>query len=97
MKSRSIKIALLSAVAVANPFFLAAGTKPVKASVPETGRPENTAVVTRALQQGKGSGLTRAQGIQANAWREQTPADSAALNGPSAPAHPNYSDSAFRK
>jgi hypothetical protein len=51
--------------------------------------------VTRAVQQGKGSGTMRIQASsQGNAYRVQTAQDSGALKDP---ARPNSGDSAMRK
>jgi hypothetical protein len=58
---------------------------------------QNPAVVTQAVQQGKGTGISRNQGVNANAWRLQTPEDSSALGDEPGAAHPNWSDTAFRK
>jgi len=51
--------------------------------------------VTRAVQFGKGTGMTRNQGVQANAYRFQTAVDNATVK--SSAARTNWSDPAFRK
>jgi hypothetical protein len=54
--------------------------------------------ITRAVQQGKGSGMTRSQGVVgANAYRSQTAEENAATVKQSAAAHSTWNDSAFHK
>ena len=97
MKSRSIRVALLSAFVLTSPVLTFAGGQPAKVrmfSAPET---QNPADVSRTLQQGKSRGITRNQEVRANAWRLQTAEDGPALRAESDATHPNWSDTAFRK
>jgi hypothetical protein len=55
--------------------------------------------ITRAIQQGKGGGMSLSNvALNANAYRSETPAESALLKAdPPRAQRPNYSDSAFTK
>jgi hypothetical protein len=97
MKSRSIQVALLSAVMLtaALPTF-AAGQPRIRKT-----EPQDLTGATRAVQQGKGGGWTRNdEVIRANAYRSQTSAQDAravAANDESGAAHQKWGDSSFRK
>ena len=93
MKSQIIKAALVSAFVLASPVLSFAGGQPAKMHKNYTS--QDRTGVTRAVQQGKGSGLSRNQGVQANANREQTPAESQVAKEQSKPGRPV--DTAFHK
>jgi hypothetical protein len=57
---------------------------------------QNREGVTRAVQQGKGSGISRNQGVRANAYRSETEQTSAVAKDNSAP-RAKQDESAFRK
>jgi hypothetical protein len=83
MKSRCTKVAVLSAFVLTSPLLIFAAGQP---KLPVTSRSEmqNRAGATRAVQQGKGSGMTRNHAtIPAVTGRSQ--------------AAPNLDDSALRK
>jgi hypothetical protein len=83
MKSRSVKVAVLSAFVLTSPLLVFAAGQP---KVRPLGRSEvqQPDGVTRAVQQGKGAGMTRNRvAIPANSNRLQTA--------------PNPDDTAFRK
>jgi hypothetical protein len=96
MKSRSFRLALLSAIALTSPLLPFAGSQPAKVRN-YTNRETLDASPTRALQQGKGSGMSQNQTVRANAWRSQTAEDSLKLREKPATTHINWGDSAFRK
>jgi hypothetical protein len=97
MKSRSIRVALLAALVLTSPLFPFAGGQPAKVRLPSKSEMQNAAGVTPAVQQGKGTGTSRNQGVRGNAWRLQTAEDNPAVRDESGAAHQNWSDSAFRK
>jgi hypothetical protein len=92
MKYQIIKATLVSAFVLASPMLSFAGGQPAKMHKNDT---QDRTGVTRAVQQGKGSGLTRNEGVHANAYREQTPAESQVVKEQSNPGRPI--DTAFRK
>jgi hypothetical protein len=93
MKNLSIKVALLSTFALTNPMFTFAGGQP---KVRMSGKGENPAEITRAVQQGKGTGMSRNQSVvHANAWRFQKTAEQIPIADASVRA--SSGDSAFRK
>jgi hypothetical protein len=96
MKSRSFRLALLSAIALTSPLLPFAGSQPAKVRN-YTNRETLDASPTRAVQQGKGSGMSQNQTVRANAWRSQTAEDSLKLREKPAATHINWGDSAFRK
>ena len=97
MKSRSFRLALLSAIALTTPLLPFAGSQPAVVGN-YTNRETLDARPTQAVQQGKGSGMSRNQTvIRANAWRSQTEEDSLKLREKPAATHINWGDSAFRK
>jgi hypothetical protein len=98
MKSRSIRVALLSTFALTSSLFALAGGQPAKVRMSTKDEAPNPAEVTRAVQQqGKGTGVLRNQAVvRANAWRLQTE-ESPAAREESRARHPNWGDSAFCK
>jgi len=86
MKSRSIRIAVLSACIVTSPLLSFAAGQP-KLHMLSKSQVQDLSGATRAVQQGKGAGMSRSQvALPSNANR-----------GLSAAASPNRSDSAYRK
>ena len=94
MKSRSIRVALLSAVVLASPLLTFAGGQPAKMRWVSKEEAQDRTGITRAVEQGKGAGLTLSQVIRANAYRSQTPEESRVLVQQSGNAHSNWNDSA---
>jgi len=83
MKPRCIKVAVLSAFVLTSPLLIFAAGQP-KLRLTSQSEMQNLAGATRAVQQGKGSGMTRNHAaIPAGASRSQ--------------AATNRSDSALRK
>jgi hypothetical protein len=97
MKSPSIRLTLLSSLVVACPMLTFAGSQSVGMHVPSKSEMQDRSGVTRAVQQGKGTAITRNQVIRANAYRSQTTEDSRTLKDKVTSAGPNWSDPAFRK
>jgi len=92
MKPRSVKIALLAALALTNPLLTFAGEQPAKER--NTTSTEDLSGTSRAVPQGKGTGVTRPQEVPADAYRAEKAEDATAKT----PAvRPNPGDSAFRK
>jgi hypothetical protein len=96
MKSRSIRMALLSAFVLGSPLLtFAASQRPIH--VPSKDEIQDRTGITRAVQQGKGGGMSRNQVVlRANAYRLQTPEESQAIRDKSDATLPK-GDSAFRK
>jgi len=65
--------------------------------MPSKGEIQDGAGITRAVQQGKGGGMSRNEGVRANAYRLQTEDESQTTRDKSAAARPNSGDIAFRK
>jgi hypothetical protein len=96
MKSTSIKVMLLSAFAMASPLLTFAGDR----AVPPSGKDhaQDQIEISRALQQGKGSGMSLSQGvIRANANREQTAKDQSVVRAQPVFPRSNLTDPAFHK
>jgi hypothetical protein len=94
--SMSVRFVLLSAFALTSPVLgLAAGQHLIR--VPGKDEAQDRTGVTRAVQYGKGTGMTRDESVKANAFREQTPAESRVVKENLSAAHPNLSDRALRK
>jgi hypothetical protein len=75
MKSRSVTLALSAAFALTSPFIAIAGGQPAKAVMLSKADMQDRAGITRAVHQGKGSGMTRRQAsVPASAPRTQTTA-----------------------
>jgi hypothetical protein len=97
MKSRSIRVALLSAFVLVSPLPTFAGGQHL-VRMPRKGEIQDRADMTPAVQQGKGGGMSRSQVVlRANAYRLQTEEDRPALRNQSSTAGPNRGDTAFRK
>jgi hypothetical protein len=84
VKTRIIKLAAPSFLALAMPLVTFAAGQPAKVRMPERDEAQNRAGIAQAVHQGKGSGMSRTQ-----ADRE--------VNGVSASAHVKWGDSAFTK
>jgi hypothetical protein len=98
MKSPSIRLTLLTAVVLTSPVLTFAGGQPAKVRTLTKAEMQDRTGITRAVQQGKGAGMSLSQTvIRANAYREQTPAESASMKADPPAAHSNLGDSAFRK
>ena len=97
MKSKSIRVAALPALILAGAALtFAAG--PGRVFPRNTGELQDHAGVTQAVQQGKGTVLTRNEkAFAANAYREQTAQDSAKLKDQSRVVRPSSGDPAVRK
>jgi hypothetical protein len=80
MKSKSIRAAVVSAFVFVSPVLTFAASQP-KVRMAGKSETQNAGDVTRAVQQGKGSGLTRRYDV--------------AL--PTSAGHVNHADSAFRR
>jgi hypothetical protein len=96
MKSRSIRMTLLSGLLLTSPMLsFAAGQHLVR--VPTKEEMQDHAGITRAVQQGKGTGMSHNQGVQVNASREQTAAESQVAKDKPSTGNPNWGDAALRK
>jgi hypothetical protein len=97
MKSRSIKLAFLSAFVLTSPLLTFAGGQSAKVYTPAKDEARSSEGIARAVQQGKGSGMTRSQVVvRANAWRVETTDSPAPVQRPGTTG-PNYNDTAFKK
>ena len=92
MKSQMIKAPLVSAFVLTSPMLSFAGGQPANMHKNDT---QDRTGISRAVQQGKGSGLTRNEGVQADAYRAQTPAESQVAKEQPNPGRPV--DTAFHK
>jgi hypothetical protein len=97
MKSPSIRLTLFSGLVLACPLVTFAGGQSVGMRVPSKSEMQDRTGVTRAVQQGKGTVITRNQAIRADAYRSQTPEDSRKIRDNPTSAGPNWGDRAFRK
>jgi hypothetical protein len=61
MKSGSVRLALSAVFALTSPLFVFAGGQPAKVFTPGKAEMHDRAGMTRAVQQGKGSGMSRSQ------------------------------------
>ena len=91
MKYLPIKMALISAIALTNPLLTLAGGQPAKVQTVEKNEPQHFAGAARAVQPGKGTGISRDQVVRTDADRVQTAKDT------SIAVHANPGDSAFHK
>lgn len=91
MKYLTIKVALISAIALTNPLLTFAGGQPAKVQTISKNETHNFAGAARAVQPGKGTGISRDQVVRTNADRAETAKDS------SIAMHANPGDSAFHK
>ena len=98
MKLRSIRMMMLSTFALASASLTFAGDQPGKMHMLSKSQMQDRTGMTRAVQYGKGTGMTRSQVVlRWNAYRSETAEDSAALKDNSSAARPNRSDSVLRK
>jgi hypothetical protein len=96
MKSQTVRVVLLSAFVFAGPMLsFAAGQHLVR--VPTKEEMQDRSDMTRALQPGKGTGMTRNEGVRVNASRAQTPAESQVSKDKPNTGNLNLSDHALRK
>jgi hypothetical protein len=97
MKSQFVRVALLTAVVLTSPLLTFAGSQAKIHPYSKTEAQDRTGI-TRAVQQGKGTGISLSDGaIRANAYREQTTEQRpAATVQPLAP-QAKLSDPAFTK
>jgi hypothetical protein len=73
MKSQFVRVALLSAAVLTSPLLTFAGGQPAKMHKYSKEDAQDRSGITRAIQQGKGTGMSLSDGtIRANAYREQT-------------------------
>jgi hypothetical protein len=96
MKSTLIKVMLLSAFALASPLLTLAGDR----AVPPSGKDhaQDRTEIGRALQQGKGSGMSLSQVvIRTNASRVQTAEEKSVVKKQPVAPRSNLSDTAFHK
>ena len=96
MKSKSIKVMLLSAFVMASPLLTFAGDRAVPPS--GKGHAQDGIEISGALQQGKGTGMSLSQVvIHANANREQTANEKGVVKEQPTAPRSNLSDPAFHK
>jgi len=89
----SIRVTALSTLALAGSLLtFAGGQKPIRPSRSEA---QDVQGAARAVQQGKGTGMSRNQTVPANAFRAQTAQDSQAVRSDAATTR--LRDSAYRK
>ena len=93
---RASRVTLLSALVFASPILSFAGGQSPIARTPSKSEAQDRTGITRAVQQGKGSGMTRNQGVKVNASRFETPAERQVAKD-SGNTSSNWSDPAFRK
>src|ERR1700733_2249480 len=97
MKSQFVRMALLSAVVLTSPLLTFAGGQPKIHPYSKEDAQDRTGI-TRAVQQGKGTGMSRSDGaIQANAYREQTTEQRPVATVQPVAAQAKFSDPAFTK
>ena len=96
MKSTSIKVTLSLAFVMASPLLTLAGDR----AVPPSGKDhaQDRTEIGRALQQGKGSGMSLSQVVfRANASRVQTADEKSVVKEQPVAQRSNLSDPAFTK
>jgi len=96
MKLRSIRIAMVATLALVCPLTIAA-SQSTGMHVPTKSEMQNRDGVSRAVQQGKGSGRTRNTEVRANAYRSRTAGENPTVKDGSGVADSNRGDIAFRK
>jgi hypothetical protein len=97
MKSRFVRVSLLSAVVLVTPLLTFAGGQPKIQPLSKVAAPDRTGI-TRSINQGKGAGMTVFQGvIRPNAYREQTAEDRPATQVQTVTGNPKLGDPAFTK
>ncbi|MGD1070654.1 MAG: hypothetical protein ABSB15_10985 [Bryobacteraceae bacterium] len=85
MKSGSVRLALCAVFALTSPLIVFAGGQPARVFMPSKADMQNVTGAARAIQQGKGSGMTRSQAAEpASAPRTQTPAQTTGRPGDTA-------------
>jgi hypothetical protein len=94
MKSR-LKVAMFALVLTSPVLSFAASQRLIR--VPSKEEVQDRSGMTRAVQYGKGTGVTRNQELGANAFREQTPAESQVVKQQPKPEYSNLGDRALRK
>jgi hypothetical protein len=90
MQSSSVKPPPFATI---SPILRSPGRRPAKVHVPAKAERRDRAGVTRAIHEGKGTGVTRDQRVRANGWRVQTATESAALRQRTATVRPSWGDS----
>ncbi len=97
MKLQTIGTVVFAALVLVSPSLTFAANQSTGMHVPSKSETQNRDGVTRAVQQGKGSGMTRNQGVRANAYRSLTAAESTAIIDKLGAVRSASGDSAFRK
>lgn len=97
MKLQTIRTAVFSALVLVSPSLTFAGNQSTGMRVPSKSEMQNRDGVTRAVQQGKGNGMTRNQGVRANAYRSVTAGERSAIIDKSGAVRSTLGDTAFRK
>jgi hypothetical protein len=98
MKSQFVRMALLSAVVLTSPLLTFAGGQPAKMHKYSKEDAQDRTGITRAIQQGKGSGMSLSDGtIRANAYREQTTEQRPVATVQPIAGHVKSGDPAFTK
>ena len=93
-----IRTAALTTLMLASPALSFGGGQPPITRTPTQSEVQDRTGITKAVQSGKGTGITRNDGIlSGNAYRSQTAADNGTVKKNSGAPQPNYSDPAFRK
>lgn len=97
--SRFVKFAAVSGFVLLSPVLTFAGGQPKVQRTQSKEEMQDRTGITRAIQQGKGAGMSLSNAaLNANAYRSQTPAESALLKAdPPRAQRPNFSDPAFTK
>jgi hypothetical protein len=91
-------MALLSAVVLTSPLLTFAGGQPAKMHKYSKEDAQDRTGITRAIQQGKGSGMSLSdQTIRANAYREQTTGQTATTTVQRIAGQVRSGDPAFTK
>ena len=85
MKSRFIRMTVVSAGLLAIPALTFAGGQPAKVRMPGKAEGQDRTGITRAVQQGKGTGVSRMQTVSGSKGAE------------SRTVSPKWSDTAFTK
>jgi hypothetical protein len=90
------KLIASSAFVLASPMLsFAAGQHLIR--VPSKNEAQDRTGITQAVQYGKGTNMTRNEGVRANAFREQTPAESQVVKEKPKSGNPDWGDGALRK
>ena len=89
---------LFAASLLASPALTFAGGQPNHVYTPPKNEAQDRAGIVQTVNQGKGAGMTRGDGVlSGNAYREQTAQDSPALKDKSNLAGLNWNDAGFHK